>query len=174
VIGSGQSGCQIAEELHLAGREVVLSCGRAPWFVRRLGGRDIVWWSTETGFLDQPVGSLPAPSARLAANVLATGRDGGHDLHLRSLRTQGVTLAGRFLGSDGRRARFAPDLAASVSWGDDRYREFAGLVRTLVDGLYFLGVHFLRKRKSSLLCGVGEDAALVADAISRRLGSARR
>src|SRR5207248_1181700 len=30
IIGSGQSGCQIAEELHDAGREVVLACGRAP------------------------------------------------------------------------------------------------------------------------------------------------
>ncbi len=35
-------------------------------------------------------------------------------------------------------------------------------------GLYFVGVHFLRKRKSSLLCGVGEDAAIVADAVAAR------
>ena len=33
---------------------------------------------------------------------------------------------------------------------------------TVAPGLYFVGVHFLRKRKSSLLIGVGEDAALVA------------
>lgn len=33
---------------------------------------------------------------------------------------------------------------------------------TAANGLYFVGVHFLRKRQSSLLCGVGEDAALVA------------
>ena len=31
VVGSGQSGCQIAEELHEAGREVFLACGRAGW-----------------------------------------------------------------------------------------------------------------------------------------------
>ncbi len=37
-----------------------------------------------------------------------------------------------------------------------------------VDGLYFLGVHFLRKRKSSLLSGVGEDAGIVARAIADR------
>ena len=37
VVGSGQSGCQIAEELHQAGREVFLACGRAPWFPRRTG-----------------------------------------------------------------------------------------------------------------------------------------
>lgn len=37
---------------------------------------------------------------------------------------------------------------------------------TVVPGLYFCGVHFLRKRKSSLLFGVGEDAAVVARAIA--------
>ena len=37
-----------------------------------------------------------------------------------------------------------------------------------VPGLYFCGVHFLRKRKSSLLMGVGEDAAIVARSIAAR------
>jgi putative flavoprotein involved in K+ transport len=36
VVGSGVSGCQIAEELHEAGRDVFLACGRAPWAPRRL------------------------------------------------------------------------------------------------------------------------------------------
>jgi cation diffusion facilitator CzcD-associated flavoprotein CzcO len=88
VVGSGQSGCQIAEELLEAGREVFLSCGKAPWLPRRIGDRDLFWWAMETVFQDTPVGSLPAPTARLAGNVLATGRDGGHDLHLRVLRKQ--------------------------------------------------------------------------------------
>jgi putative flavoprotein involved in K+ transport len=234
VVGSGQSGCQIAEELHKAGREVVLSCGKAPWAPRRLGDRDIVWWAFETGFLDAPVGSLPTPRARLGANILATGHGGGHDLHLRTLQAMGVTLVGHFLGAADQRARFAPDLAETVAWGDDRHRELMALVRatvaqrglplpeirapeafigrapetvsltgfgavvfaggfrpdyrswlpwpdafddlgfpiqqdgvsTIVDGLCFVGVHFLRKRKSSILLGVGEDAAIVARAIA--------
>ena len=33
---------------------------------------------------------------------------------------------------------------------------------TAVRGVHFVGVHFLRKRKSSLLVGVGEGAAIVA------------
>jgi putative flavoprotein involved in K+ transport len=37
---------------------------------------------------------------------------------------------------------------------------------TVVSGLYFCGVHFLRKRKSSVLFGVGEDAAIVAQSIA--------
>jgi putative flavoprotein involved in K+ transport len=236
VIGSGQSGAQIAEELHQAGREVVLACGRAPWVPRRLGGRDVVWWVVETGFIEQPVTALPAPAARLAANVLATGHGGGHDLHLRTLRAMGVNLTGHFLGASGGEARFAADLGASVAWGDERYQQLMDLVRklvaerrlepptipepepfdghaperlalddvgavifaggfrpgygswvpwpdafdslgfpvhqdgasTVVDGLYFVGVHFLRKRKSSLFLGVGEDAALVARTIAER------
>src|SRR4029450_2589560 len=44
VVGSGQTGCQLSEELHEAGREVFLACGRAPWLPRRVDGRDIVTW----------------------------------------------------------------------------------------------------------------------------------
>jgi putative flavoprotein involved in K+ transport len=237
IVGSGQSGCQIAEELHEAGRDVVLACGKAPWAPRRFGGHDLVWWLDETGFLDMPTDSLPDPSARLAANVLATGHRGGHDLHLRTLHADGVVLTGHFLGATGSEARFAPDLAESVAWGDERYAQvrelvdklvtergleppgleepepfdvktpesvdlsdfgaviFAGGYRpdygswipwpdafddlgfpvqqegasTIVPGLYFVGVHFLRKRKSSSLIGVGEDAAIVARQIANTL-----
>ena len=73
VVGSGQTGCQIAEELHEAGREVVLSCGRAPWAPRRPGGRDVILWLIDAGFYDQSVADLRSPAARLVANVQATG-----------------------------------------------------------------------------------------------------
>jgi putative flavoprotein involved in K+ transport len=39
---------------------------------------------------------------------------------------------------------------------------------TVVPGLYFCGVHFLRKRKSAVLFGVGEDAAIVAESIRQQ------
>jgi cation diffusion facilitator CzcD-associated flavoprotein CzcO len=240
VVGSGQSGCQIAEELHRAGRDVYLACGRAPWGPRRIGDRDLVWWALESGFLDAHVSSLPDPRARLVANVLATGHGGGHDLDLRTLRATGVTLLGHFLGAEGRRARFAPDLAATVAWGDERHVQLMGLVHKLVaerglvavdvaapepfdadapeevdlagfgavvfaagfrtdyeawvrcpgafdelgfpihedgaspvaDGLHFIGVHFLRKRKSSTFLGVGEDAAIVAGKVATRAARA--
>ena len=235
IVGSGQSGCQIAEELIEAGREVVLACGRAAWMPRRVAGRDIMRWLIDAGFLVAPVESLPSPAARLLAMPTATGHGGGHDLDLRVLRGKGVQLAGHFLGASGHEIRFADDLAASMAWGDERHRELMGLVRgtaaelgipvdigepppfdpeapehlsldgfgavlfaggfrpnyrawlpwsdafdeygfpiqvdgasTVVDGLYFVGVHFLRKRSSSLLYGVGEDATIVASALARR------
>jgi putative flavoprotein involved in K+ transport len=241
VVGSGQSGCQIAEELHEAGRDVFLACGRAGWAPRRLGDRDLFWWLQETGELDEPVTSLASPSARLGANLQATGHGGGHDLHYRTLRRMGVTLLGHFLGAQGRRARFAPDLGDSVAWSDQRNARlmdhirklaaerglpspqiprpepfraeapelldlsgfgavvFAGGFRpdyeswvqcpgafdefgfpihadgasTVAPGLYFVGIHFLRKRKSSLLIGVGEDAAIVAREIARQASHRR-
>ncbi|MGN6796633.1 MAG: flavin-containing monooxygenase [Gaiellaceae bacterium] len=241
VVGSGQTGCQLAEELHEEGRQVVLSCGRAPWAPRRPGGRDVILWLIDAGFYDQPVADLRSPAARLVANVQATGRNGGHDLSVRTLREAGVTLAGRFLGAENGRFHFAPDLADSVAFGDDRYAELCNLIldhcakvdldppellapppfdptapdnldiddfgvivhtsgfrpdygtwihmdafdgmgfpvqeegaSVAIPGLYFCGVHFLRKRKSSLLMGVGEDAAIVAEAISKRHRRRRR
>jgi putative flavoprotein involved in K+ transport len=234
IVGSGQSGCQIAEELVDERRDVLLSCGRAPWAPRRIGDHDVLWWLIETGFLDHAVEKLPAPMARLFANFAASGHDGGHDLDPRTLRRQGVTLLGRFKGVVAGEAQFAPDLYDNIAWGDQRYREFRDLVWDLADargeerpelpepdlfpnetpepvevaelgavifaagfrpdygswinvpgavdmlgfpvheegaskaapGLYFVGVHFLRKRKSSLLWGVGEDAAIVAGQIA--------
>jgi putative flavoprotein involved in K+ transport len=234
IVGSGQTGCQIAEELNEAGREVVLACGKAPWGPRRLEGRDIVSWIMDTPFLEQTPDVLPTPLAKLGANFQATGRGGGHDLHYRTLQDVGVTLAGRFLDASDHHVRFAPDLHESVAWGDARYGDVANLVRssceargepapdfpppepfmadppgemdlhdcgaviftagfrpdyaswvhfpgafdelgfpaqhdgasTVVPGLYFIGTHFLRKRKSGTLLGFGEDAAVVAQQIS--------
>jgi putative flavoprotein involved in K+ transport len=120
VVGSGQTGVQLAEELHLAGRDVVLACGRAPWLPRRLGGVDIVTWLDRAGFFDQARSALPNPAARLIANVQATGARGGHDLHYRVLHEMGVTLAGRITGVSDGRVTFADDLTESVAFGDAR------------------------------------------------------
>ena len=116
IIGSGQSGCQIAEELREAGRDVIVACGRAPWAPRRFGGRDLFWWAQETGFLDGRLDSLSAPEARLFGAPV-TGHGRGPDLHLRTLQARGVTLTGHFLGATDRKVLFAPDLDQSVAWG---------------------------------------------------------
>ena len=128
VVGSGQSGCQLAEELHESGREVFLACGRAPWLPRRPGGRDIVTWLKDTSFFDTPLSALPAPTARLGANLLVTGQRGGHDLHYRTLQAMGVQLLGRLTGVEGHRACFADDLADSVAFGDARYADIRRLL----------------------------------------------
>ena len=128
MIGSGQTGCQISEELHEAGREVFLACGRAPWVPRQPGGRDIVSWLRETTFFDMSVDALPSPAARLGANLQVTGARGGHDLHYRTLQTMGVQLLGRLTGVEGHRAHFADDLADSVAFGDARYADIRAML----------------------------------------------
>ena len=59
VVGSGQSGCQIAEDLHLAGRAVHLCLGGAPPAARRYRGRDVVAWLDEMGYYNMPVHEHP-------------------------------------------------------------------------------------------------------------------
>ena len=129
VVGSGQTGCQLAEELVEAGREVVIACGRAPWMSRRIDGRDVVAWIVETPFLEARLGDLPSPAMRLVANLQTTGRNGGHDLHYRTLQAIGVTLSGRLAGVEDGIAHFAPDLADSVAFGDARHADACELIR---------------------------------------------
>jgi putative flavoprotein involved in K+ transport len=129
VVGSGQTGCQLAEEILEAGRDVSLACGRAPWIPRRLEGRDTVAWINETGFFDGRLTDLPSPDARLLANPQTSGRAGGHDLNFRTLQAQGVQLLGHFIGVSDGRAHFARDLAESVAFGDARCAEICELIR---------------------------------------------
>jgi putative flavoprotein involved in K+ transport len=137
VIGSGQTGCQLTEELHLAGREVFLSCGRAPWAPRRLDGTDIITWLAKTTYFDQPLSALPSPAARLTANLQTTGARRGHDLHYRTMQTMGVPLLGHVSGIDGHRAVFADDLGESVAFGDARC---ANIRRLLTEQLSERGI----------------------------------
>lgn len=118
IVGSGQTGCQIAEELHEARRRVVLACGRAPWAPRRISGRDVVWWVIESCFWNRSLAELPSPSARLISNVLAAGHGGGHDMHLRTLHAKGIQPAGHFTGAEDGRVRFADDLAETFAASD--------------------------------------------------------
>ena len=67
---------------------------------------------------------------------------------------------------------FRPDFASWLPWPEafdaDGFPFHEDGESTVVPGLHFVGVHFLRKRKSSTLYGVGEDAALVAQTIASR------
>ncbi|KQM81501.1 NAD(P)/FAD-dependent oxidoreductase [Agromyces sp. Leaf222] len=233
IVGGGQTACQLAEELHAAGREVTLAPGRAPSMPRRIGGRDGFDWLEDAGFFEQVLADQPSPAVRLAANPLATGAGGGHDLSLRTLAAGGVALVGRVRGVDDGRLVVADDLAETLAAGDAGFRLICELARTAAaarglpdphppepldapieaadvpslgdlgavlvacgfrpaydwvdvpgafddlgfpvqdagaslaaDGLFFVGVPWLRRRKSPLLIGVGEDAAIVAEQLA--------
>ncbi|HEY3592756.1 MAG TPA: NAD(P)-binding domain-containing protein, partial [Polyangiaceae bacterium] len=78
VVGTGQSGAQIAEDLHLAGRKVHLCLGGAPRTARFYRGRDVVDWLEDMGYYRMPVHDHPMKErVRAKANHYVTGRDGG-------------------------------------------------------------------------------------------------
>ena len=120
VVGSAQSGCQIAEELLDAGRDVYLATGTVGRLPRRLRGRDSLLWLTETGWFDQRPSDLPDPAIMRAAQPMISGvGKRGHTVSLQSLAARGATLLGRLVGASGTRLRFAPDLAEHLRWADD-------------------------------------------------------
>ncbi len=119
VVGSAQSGVQIAEDLVDGGREVYLSTGRVARAPRRLRGRDTLTWLCETGFMDQRPADLPDPGDATVANPQISGvGPRGHTVSLQGLARRGVTLFGRFQSADGTLARFAPDLPQNVAFAD--------------------------------------------------------
>jgi putative flavoprotein involved in K+ transport len=125
VVGSGQTGVQIAEELRDAGRSVFLSVGRCGRVPRRYRGRDyFVWlWSVrmrgpELGLSLLTMDTLPDPRIRFACNPQLSGHGGGHETNLRRFAAEGITLVGRFEAFDGSHARFAPDLATNLEFAD--------------------------------------------------------
>ncbi len=123
VVGTGQSGCQIAEDLHLAGRAVHLAVGSAPRCARRHRGRDVVDWLEEMGHYALPIDKQANPEElRERANHYVTGRAGGHDLDLRRFALEGMRLYGPLSGVEQGRLRFAPRLREHLDHADDVYR----------------------------------------------------
>jgi putative flavoprotein involved in K+ transport len=239
VVGSGQSGCQIAEELYQEGRKVYISTGGAGRMLRRYRGKDIFWWINEIGMMDRTVDKLPSPDKRFDANPQLTGKGGGRWLNLHQFAIDGVTLLGRLKDGSGTRLFFAEDLMenlaksekpigeikkavdgyigkngleiaedeplpelragyespivteldleeagiTSIVWACGYSFDFSWVKFPIFDtfgypvqqrgvtaqpGLYFVGLQWLHKPKSSLLLGVGEDAEHIASHIAQR------
>ena len=119
VVGSGESGCQIADELRNAGREVWLAVGRGGWLPRRYRGHDCVAWVTVLGGFEQTVAELPGGDPRNAPpGPQLTGQGGGRDLNLHTLARAGVRLVGHLEGAAGELLRFAPDLQQQIAAAD--------------------------------------------------------
>jgi putative flavoprotein involved in K+ transport len=118
VVGSGQSGAQIAEELYQAGRTVYLSVGTAGRAPRRYRGQDAFHWLRRLGYFETTVEKLPKPQARFAANPHVSGKGGGHTLNLHQFARDGVRLLGRLADARDGRLYFAPDLHDNLAKAD--------------------------------------------------------
>ncbi|MCB9135831.1 MAG: NAD(P)-binding domain-containing protein [Anaerolineales bacterium] len=244
IVGSGQSGCQIAEELYQAGRKVYLAVGKTGRVPRRYRGKDTFEWLHLLGFFDRTVDQLPSPMARFGSNPHLSGKNGGHSLNLHQFVRDGVTLLGHFTGAEGNSLTFAPDKNQSLTQSDqfeanivnmiDGFIQKSGLDApsetlphledgyalpdiehldsleakitsiiwangykfdyrlvkadlfeptgypiqtrgvTAIPGLYFVGLNWLHKYKSTLFVGVGEDAEYIANHVLARAKSEQK
>ncbi|MGF6880439.1 MSMEG_0569 family flavin-dependent oxidoreductase [Paraburkholderia sp. MM5477-R1] len=131
VVGSGQSGAQIAEDLHLAGKKVVLAVGEAPRCARFYRGRDVVDWLADMRYYDMPVEQHPLrEGVRDNTNHYVTGRDGGRDIDLRKFAAEGMELYGRLEDLRDGQLRFTPNLGANLDDADDTYNR----INASIDG----------------------------------------
>ena len=119
VVGTGQSGCQIAEDLHLAGRQVHLCVGGAPRSPRRYRGKDVVAWLDQMGYYDLAIDDHPQKdTVRHRTNHYVTGRGGGREIDLRHFALQGMALHGRLTAIQGTRLEFSDDLKHNLDQAD--------------------------------------------------------
>lgn len=122
VVGCGQSGAQIAEDLHLAGRKVYLATGDAPRCARFYRGREVVDWLADMRYYEMPVTEHPLrEGVRDNTNHYVTGRDGGRDIDLRRFALEGMELYGLLTGFEDGVLALQPNLREHLDHADRIY-----------------------------------------------------
>jgi putative flavoprotein involved in K+ transport len=132
VVGSAQSGAQIAEELCESGRKVFLAVGRAGRTPRRYRGKDANWWIDRLGHYDRKVSELPSPKAKFSGKPHISGTKGGHTINLHQFARDGVTLLGRLAGIRGGVLTLAGDLHDNLAAADRAEAELVKAVDAYV------------------------------------------
>ena len=244
VVGSGQSGVQIAEDLVDNGRKVYLSTSMVARVPRRYRDKDIVDWFGLIGFFDQkPEDLLDSQMLKMKQPQLSGVGPRGKTVSLQSLAKKGVVILGKMDNASGDHVDFQPNAVENVKFGD----AFSNKVKTMVDeyinsarviaqqpdidaddlpdenaecvlnktsinlneykissiiwttgfigdfsylklpvynddgtlkhknglseieGLYFLGFPWLRKRKSGIVFGIVEDSKFISDKICGKI-----
>src|SRR5215469_14679284 len=115
VIGTGQSGAQIAQELYQSGRKVYLSIGSAGRVPRRYRGKDINDWFTRMGMFDTKVEELKSPKLKFHPHPQISGKNGGQSLNLHQFARDGVVLLGHVRDARDGRVTIAPDLKETLA-----------------------------------------------------------
>jgi putative flavoprotein involved in K+ transport len=128
VVGSGQSGCQITEDLLEGGREVYLSVGKVARVPRSYRGRDIVAWWKDIGFWDVRLHQLEDQSLQFAAQPQVSGTHGGHTVSLQSLARDGAVLLGRVLDVDRRALTIDRNVRECIEFADEKSRAFKAAI----------------------------------------------
>lgn len=132
VVGSAQSGAQIAEELNQARRKVYLSVSGAGRVPRRYRGKDANQWHYEMGDYDRTVDQLPSPKAKFGGKPHISGKNGGHTINLHQFARDGVLLLGRVNRVQGENLILAADLKENLAKADKFEADFAKSVDEFV------------------------------------------
>jgi putative flavoprotein involved in K+ transport len=244
VVGSAQSGLQVAEDMIEAGKRVYLSTSAVGRVPRRYRGKDILEWLLRVGFYDVRTEDVTDPrDFELRPPQLSGVGPFGHTLSLQSLARKGAVVVGRIDSAGGNVVNLQPNAADHVKFGDEVSRRIKALIEHFiaenhlnvplpepdpaderdtnatcacsmreldlkkedirsivwatgftadfsylkgraiddngkpvhrngisnVAGLYFVGLPWLRKRKSGIINGIAEDAAFIAEGVTRTL-----
>jgi putative flavoprotein involved in K+ transport len=124
VVGSGQSGAQIALDVARSGRRVLLATSTVPRVPRRYRGRDIMEWARDFGMLDQPTAEID-PAEQMLPQILVAG---GESLSIQSAAREGVEVLGRVAAADGSRVRFSGDAVEHAAFADASWDKLRGTI----------------------------------------------
>ena len=117
IVGASATGLQLADEIAASGREVTLAVGEHIRMPRTYRGRDIQWWLTAAGILDQrfdQVDDLVRARRIPSPQLIGAPRS----LDLNSLTARGVQLVGRLVGLEGNTAQFSGALRNECAMAD--------------------------------------------------------
>lgn len=123
IVGTGQSGVQIMEDLVRDGRKVHLAVGPAPRSPRKYRGRDATDWLYDMGHYDITIAEHPDPHKALSqTNHYMSGRDGGKEIDLRRFVVESdISLYGSLSDMSGSKLSFLPDLSKNLDDADTSY-----------------------------------------------------
>lgn len=123
IVGTGQSGVQIMEDLVRDGRKVHLAVGPAPRSPRKYRGRDATDWLYDMGHYDITIAEHPDPHKALSqTNHYMSGRDGGKEIDLRRFVVESdISVYGSLSDMSGSKLSFLPDLRKNLDDADTSY-----------------------------------------------------
>lgn len=133
VVGSSQSGCQIADEIRRSGREVFLCVGKSGRAPRRYRGKDSSEWLDLLGLSDQTVDQLPSPKMKFAGSPHIIGRSDGRDINLHRFHRDGMTLLGSLTDVSDNTLRLAPDLHRNLAIADKFEKAFLQRIDSYIE-----------------------------------------
>jgi len=133
VVGSGQSGVQIVEDLLEADRRVYLCTSAVGRFPRRYRGRDVFDWMLLTGMAEHRPEDLEDPNEVNARLGQVSGTRGGHSVSLHQLGREGAHLLGRLEGVTGRTLQIGSDLESNAVLGDRASAKIRAAVDTFIN-----------------------------------------